>query len=61
MTEGETIATYRSADDVVDQIKALLDAEGRRLDIARRGHNMVSTRYSKDAQWTRFEALVASI
>jgi glycosyltransferase involved in cell wall biosynthesis len=61
MTDGETIATYRSADDVVEQVKAFLDAPQRRLDIARRGHDMVSTRYSKDVQWKRFEALVASI
>ena len=61
MTDGETIATYRSAHDAVEQIKVLLDASERRLDVARRGHDMVSTRYSKDVQWKRFEALVASL
>jgi hypothetical protein len=61
MTDGETIAIYRSADDAAEQVKAFLDAPKRRLDIARRGHDMVSTRYSKEAQWKRFEALVASI
>ncbi len=61
MSDGETIAIYRSADDAVEQIKAFLDAPERRLDVARRGHDMVSTRYSKDVQWKRFEALVASL
>jgi hypothetical protein len=61
MTDGETIAIYRSADDAVEQIKAFLQAPERRRDVARRGHDMVSTRYSKDVQWKRFEALVASV
>jgi hypothetical protein len=61
MTEGDTIAIYRSAEDAVEQVKAHLKAAERRLDIARRGHDMVSTHYSKDVQWKRFEALVASI
>jgi hypothetical protein len=61
MTDGETIAIYRSADEAVEQIKAFLEAPQRRLDVARRGHDMVSTRYSKDVQWKRFEALVASV
>jgi hypothetical protein len=39
----------------------LLEASGERLAIARAGHEMVSTRYSKEVQWQRFEALVASI
>jgi glycosyltransferase involved in cell wall biosynthesis len=60
MTDVETIAIYRSPDDAVEQIKAFLQAPERRRDLARRGHDMVSTRYSKDVQWKRFEALVAS-
>jgi hypothetical protein len=31
------------------------------LKIARAGHEMVSTRYSKEVQWKRFEELVSSI
>jgi Glycosyl transferases group 1 len=61
MTDGGTIAIYRSAGDAVEQIKAFLDAPERLLDVARRGHDMVSTRYSKQVQWKRFEALVASL
>jgi spore maturation protein CgeB len=61
MTDGETIAIYRSADDAAGQLEALLDDGERRLNIARRGHAMVSTQYSKDLQWKRFEELVASL
>ncbi len=61
MTDGETITVYRSADDAVEKIKAFLDAPERRLEVARHGHDMVSTRYAKEIQWKRFETLVASL
>ena len=61
MRNGETMATYNSPEDAVRQIRTLLEASRKRLDIARAGHEMVSTRYSKEVQWRRFEALVASI
>ncbi len=61
MRNGETIATYNSPEDAVRQIRTLLEVSRKRLEIARAGHEMVSTRYSKEVQWRRFEALVASI
>jgi Glycosyl transferases group 1 len=61
MTDGETIATYKSAEHAVSQVKAFLADEGRRRDVARAGHDMVSTRYSKEVQWQRFEALLAGL
>ena len=61
MKDGQTIATYSSPEHAVRQIRALLEASEDRLGIARAGHEMVSTVYSKQAQWERFEALVASI
>lgn len=61
MRNGETMVTYNSPEDAVEQIRTLLEASGARLAIARAGHEMVSTRYSKEVQWRRFEALVASI
>ena len=61
MNDGQTIVTYRSPEHAVQQVRALLDAADERLAIARAGHEMVSTSYSKEAQWKRFEALVASI
>lgn len=61
MRDGETISTYKSPEHAVRQVRTLLEASGERLNIAHAGHEMVSTRYSKEAQWQRFEALVASI
>jgi hypothetical protein len=61
MRDGRTIATYSSPEHAVKQIRTLLEASGKRLAIARAGYDMVSTIYSKQAQWERFEALVASI
>jgi hypothetical protein len=61
MRDGETIATYNSPEQAVLQVKTLLGDSKRRLSLARAGYDMVSTRYSKEAQWKRFEALVASI
>jgi Glycosyl transferases group 1 len=61
MTDGETLAIYKSADHAVELIEAFLKNPAQRLGLARRGHDMVSTRYSKQAQWARFEQLAASI
>jgi glycosyltransferase involved in cell wall biosynthesis len=61
MSDGQTIVTYSSPGQAVQQVKSLLDAPQKRLAVARAGHEMVSTRYSKEVQWKRFEALVASI
>ena len=61
MRNGETIVTYNSPEDAVKQIRTLIEASGERLAVARAGHEMVSARYSKEVQWQRFEALVASI
>lgn len=61
MSEGQTIMTYSSPQHAVQQVKTLLGAHERRLAVARAGHDMISARYSKEVQWKRFEALVASI
>jgi glycosyltransferase involved in cell wall biosynthesis len=61
MADGQTIVTYDSPGQAVAKIRALLEHPQERLDIARAGHEMISTRYSKEMQWKRFEALVASI
>ena len=60
MRDGETIVTYNSPEQAVNQIETLLEDSERRLRIARAGHEMVSTRYSKEVQWKRFEAVAAS-
>ena len=61
MIDGQTIVTYNSPEDAVRQIRRLLDDSEGRARIAREGHEMLKTRYSKEVQWKRFEALVASL
>lgn len=61
MDDGQTMVVYSSAEDAVSKIRNLLEASERRIRITRAGHEMVSSRYSKEVQWKRFEALVASI
>lgn len=55
------MVTYNSPEHAVRQVKMLLEIPEQISNIARAGHEMLSTRYSKEAQWKRFEALVASI
>jgi hypothetical protein len=61
MWDGKTMVMYNSAEDAVKQVRSLLEASERRSNIGRAGHAMLSARYSKEAQWRCFEALVASI
>lgn len=61
MMDGHTMAAYRSPRHAVEQIRSLLGDSARRLEIARAGHDMVATRYSKENQWKQFQALVESI
>jgi spore maturation protein CgeB len=61
ISNGSTMVTYESPEDAVRQIKILRNNPEQLSSIARAGHEMVSTRYSKEVQWKRFEALVASI
>jgi len=61
MTDGQTMAAYTSPAHAAAQVRALLEAPETRLNVARAGHEMVSTCYSKEVQWKQFQALVASI
>jgi hypothetical protein len=61
MEDGRTIVTYASPEQAVSKVRMLLEATEERLSLARAGHEMVKTRYSKEDQWKRFEALVASV
>lgn len=58
MVSGETLAVYSSPAEVVSQIPALLADDARLRRIAQAGRTMVTARYSKAAQWERFQALV---
>jgi len=57
--EGETMITYKSKEDVVGKIFDIINNDSQRASIARRGHKMVSTFYSKERQWERFLNLIA--
>lgn len=59
MVDGETLVTYQDAEHLGAAISALLADESRRRTIAGRGNAMVVTRYSKVAQWRRFQELAA--
>lgn len=61
MIDRQTIVTYKSPEDVVRQIRRLLDGSEERARIAQAGHDMLATRYSKQLQWKQFETLVASL
>jgi Glycosyl transferases group 1 len=61
MRDGDTLVTYNSSEQAVQQIRNMMEAPDKRMNIARAGHEMVSTLYSKEIQWQRFEALAASI
>ena len=60
-SNGRTMVTYSSPEQAVGQIKTLLKNPERLSRVASAGHDMMSTRYSKEVQWQCFEALVASI
>lgn len=61
MVPGETLCTYDDAEGAVEQIRRLLDDAGTRIRIASAGQQMLSQRYSKEAQWAAFQVLVAGI
>lgn len=61
MIPGETLCTYNDADDAVVQIRRLLHDSETRTRIAAAGQQMLAKQYSKDAQWSAFQALVAGI
>jgi Glycosyl transferases group 1 len=61
MSNGSTMITYDPPEAAAGQIRILLKYREQLTSIARAGHKMMSTRYSKEVQWRRFEALVASI
>lgn len=61
MVPAETLCTYDDADNAVAQIMRLLDDQETCTRIAATGQQMLAKRYSKDAQWAAFQALVAGI
>jgi hypothetical protein len=58
MVPERTLITYTSAADAVAQTRRLLADDHLRLGIAREGYKVVSSQYSKEVQWLRFQELV---
>jgi hypothetical protein len=58
MVPGSTLITYGSPADAIAQARRLLADKDQREAIAREGHKMISTRYSKEIQWLRFQELL---
>lgn len=56
--DGETMLTYRSADEAAALTAQILENWGRGSDIAGNGREMVRSRYGKAAQWEMFVDLV---
>lgn len=57
MENNSTMLTYKGRDDVLKVIAAALD-DGSWQSLADQGHRMITTRYSKDAQYDLFTSLV---
>ena len=59
MVGGQTLVTYQSPADLLVKLRELFEAPEMMMGIAQAGHEMVTRQYSKQAQWSAFEALVA--
>lgn len=58
MVDRETMVTYASPAEAVQQIRALLRDEESRSQIALNGYHLMKTAYSKSEQWKAFVNLV---
>lgn len=60
MLGGTTMLTYRNSDDAIKSIDIALNELKTSRDLARNGHEMVRSRYSKVEQWRHFQELAAA-
>lgn len=58
---GKNFSTYKNMPDFFKRLEYLLDHKEERLNIAKAGHQMVTTHYTKEQQWQQFKDLVASL
>lgn len=61
MRNGETMLTYGGTEDIDSRIRAALEDISHARTLAKRGHDMIATVYSKRRQWAAFEAIVATL
>lgn len=60
MVDGENFVAYDSPEEIAGRVAELLANPQELERVAKRGADMVHTRYSKPAQWNTFQELVAS-
>lgn len=58
---GTHFTTYDNMDDCLEKVHYLLNNKEEREAIAKAGHEMVKTQYSKEKQWNDFKQIVASL
>ena len=56
--DGETMMTYRNADEVTEQTTRILNEWDRYKEIAIQGRLMIQDRYSKALQWEMFQKII---
>lgn len=61
MVPGETLVTYSSPTDAAARLDELLQAPHALASIADAGYKMVSSRYSKEQQWSNFKRIVGNL
>lgn len=61
MVDAATMRTYGNLEELVATLESLLAAPAECTALARRGHAMVKTEYSKAHQWEAFQALLADL
>jgi hypothetical protein len=61
MIGEQTMLTYSSPQQAIETIRLALSNITSANEVARRGYQLVSEKYGKDAQWNRFTNLVSSI
>jgi Glycosyl transferases group 1 len=59
MRPGTDFVTYNDNEDLAQCIHKLLNGDAERRKIGKSGNDMISTTFSKDAQWRAFEDLCA--
>ena len=60
LVPGETIVTYESGENCLDQIRQCLSDGTRTRKIADTGRHRIGELYAKESQWVRFKKLAAS-
>jgi hypothetical protein len=58
---NKNFTTYHAIEEAIEKIKDLLENETQRIDMARRGHEMIKTTFSKETQWINFQKIIETL